>query len=48
MSEVFSILVALGALIVGLLGIGWACGDFWSRSETSPPSSQQKSQSAAS
>lgn len=28
MIEVFAILIALGALIVGLLGIGWAYGDF--------------------
>ena len=28
MQEVFSILVALGALIGGLWLIGWACGDY--------------------
>jgi len=28
MIEVFAILIALGALVVGLLGIGWAYGDF--------------------
>lgn len=28
MGEVFSILVALAALIVGLLALGWAFGDF--------------------
>lgn len=31
MDEVFSILIAVGALIVGLLLIGWAAGDFQSR-----------------
>lgn len=28
MQEVFGILVALTALILGLLGIGWAFGDY--------------------
>ena len=31
MQEVFSILVALTALIFGLLGIGWAFGDYRKR-----------------
>ena len=31
MQEVFAILVAVGALIVGTLVIGWAYGDFRSR-----------------
>ncbi len=37
MSEVFAILVAVGALIVGILGIGWAYGDFRPRSGASTP-----------
>lgn len=28
MQEVFAILVAVGALVVGLLAVGWAYGDF--------------------
>ena len=28
MQEVFAILVSLTALILGLLGLGWAYGDF--------------------
>ena len=32
MDEVFAILVAVGALVVGILVIGWAYGDFRSRS----------------
>ena len=28
MDEVFAILVAVGALVVGILVIGWAYGDF--------------------
>ena len=32
MDEVFAILVAMGALVVGILVIGWAYGDFRSRS----------------
>jgi len=31
MDEVLSILIAVGALIGGLLLIGWAAGDFQSR-----------------
>jgi hypothetical protein len=31
MQEVFSILVSLTALILGLLGIGWAFGDYRKR-----------------
>ena len=31
MQEVFGILIALGALILGLLAIGWVYGDFRSR-----------------
>lgn len=31
MTEVFSILVALAALVVGLWLIGWAAGDFQPR-----------------
>ena len=32
MVEVFAILVALGALLAGILVIGWAYGDFRRRS----------------
>ena len=32
MQEVFAILVAFGALIAGLLILGWAYGDFRSKS----------------
>ena len=32
MDEVFAILVSVGALVVGILVIGWAYGDFRSRS----------------
>lgn len=35
MQEVFSILMALTALVAGLLVIGWAYGDFRSRSNRS-------------
>ena len=42
MKEVFAILVALGALIVGILVIGWAYGDFRQSSGTPPPSSGQE------
>lgn len=34
MDEVFSILVALGALVAGLLVIGWAAGDFQSHNKS--------------
>ena len=32
MQEVFAILVACGALVLGILGIGWTYGDFRKRS----------------
>jgi len=41
MAEVKSILIAVGALIAGLLVIGWAYGDF-RRSTPSVPSKEQK------
>ena len=41
MQEVFSILMALAALIAGLLVIGWAYGDFRPRpNQSNPPSGQ--------
>ena len=34
MDEVFAILLAVGALVIGILVIGWAYGDFRSRPGT--------------
>lgn len=44
MIEVFAILIALGALIVGLLVLGWAYGDF--RSPKGGASVQPKEKAA--
>jgi len=41
MKEVFAILVALGALIAGILVIGWTYGDFRQSSGNPPPPSGQ-------
>ena len=37
MDEVTGILIAVGALIVGLIGLGWACGDFNQPKPSAPP-----------
>lgn len=37
MDEVLAILIACGALVVGILVIGWAYGDFAPRSGSSQP-----------
>lgn len=37
MEEVFAILIAVGALVVGILAIGWAYGDFRARPGASGP-----------
>ena len=42
MVEVFAILVALAALLLGLLAISWTYGDF--RRQPAAPSSQQTGQ----
>ena len=42
MVEVFAILIALGALIVGILGIGWVYGDFRPRSGDLPQETRQE------
>ncbi len=41
MQEMFSILMALAALIAGLLVIGWAYGDFRPRPEQSDSRTRQ-------
>lgn len=43
MDEVFAILAAVGALIIGLLGVGWACGDFRSSSISAAAQSRTRS-----
>ncbi len=45
MSEVFAILVSVGAFIVGMLGIGWAYGDFRPRSGASTTQTGQQPKS---
>lgn len=37
MDELIGILIACGAMFLGLLGIGWAYGDFRRRSPSGPP-----------
>ena len=37
MDEVFALLIAVGALVVGILIIGWAYGDFRARPGASRP-----------
>lgn len=48
MDEVLSILIALGALIAGILAIGWAAGDWRPRSGSPPPQAGQEQNPAPS
>ena len=47
MDEVFAILIAVGALVVGLMGLGWAYGDFRRRPKAPSPSAGQTPKSTS-